>query len=186
MLERQDLSTADSLNTSSYVEMGKVHLSFKEDTPFEVWEAVTTQLISAEKSIRWWIGDTLRYGENRYGEKYTQAIEESPYTYGTLANSVYVANKYEDVSLRNEKASFSFHEIAAPLEPKERFELLDKASTQGWTAKQLREEVRDRRILSANLAQEEENGQAMMICPSCDGNGLVAAKKALKIRKKSK
>ena len=44
--------------------------------------------------------------------------ETAPAT--TLANSAYVAKAYGDFSLRNEKVSFSFHEIAAPLEPEER------------------------------------------------------------------
>ncbi len=41
-------------------------------------------------------------------------VEATGYSYGTLRNSVYVAEKYEDLSLRNDNCPFSFHEIAAP------------------------------------------------------------------------
>ena len=137
--------TRTEIDTSPYVEMGETYLKFEEETPFEVWSAVTSQLVKAEKSIRWWIGDALRFGERRYGETYAAAVEATGYSYGTLANSVYVAGRYPEPSSRNEDRSFRHHEIAAPLEPEERREVLEKAAEGGWTEGELITEVRERR-----------------------------------------
>jgi len=161
------------IDASPYVEMGETYLKFEDGTPFEVWSAVTQQLVRAERSIRWWIGDAIRFGEHKYGEKYAQAIEATGYSYGTLANSVYVAGKYDDFSLRNENCTFRQHEITAPLEPVERAEVLETALVKGWTEKQLREEVRERRTLPANPTQ----GSVEVLTPPVDTN-LVTVEEA--------
>ncbi len=164
------------IDTSPYVEMGETYLRFSEETPFEVWRAVTSQLVKAEKSIRWWVGDALRFGERKYGEMYAEAVEVTGYSYGTLANSVYVANKYPQSSLRNEKCTFRQHEITASLEPEERAEVLEKAAEHGWTDGELITEVRERRTLpsaQANGTGQPEKIARMRTCEACGGTGEV-------------
>ena len=38
------------------------------------------------QTVQWWIGDALNFGEQRYGEMYTQAIDETGLDYQTLPN----------------------------------------------------------------------------------------------------
>lgn len=181
------LQADEALEANQYVELGPNYAKFKEDTPYEVWAHVVSRLQGAEKSLRWWIGDALRFGERKYGEMYAQALEETTYTYGTLRNSVYVADKYSELSFRNDNCSFRQHEIAAALEPDERSEVLEMAAEKGWSHKELREEVRERRMLPAgakvsktpeedsDVEEGEEKAQSMMICPLCHGDGIVAS-----------
>ena len=160
---------ATTLDTSQYVEFSENYLTFKDDTPYEVWESVTAHLVRAERSIRWWIGDAIRFGEAKYGERYTQALEATGLAYQTLANSVYVASKYAEPSSRKENCTFRQHEIVATLEPGEREEVLEKAYHEGWTERTLLEEARERRSAppSAGVAETV----LMQDCPHCDGRG---------------
>lgn len=80
--------------------------------------------------------------------------------------------------------SFQHHTIAARDKNPEK--VLQMAHDNQWSTRELEAAVKDRNGNKDADEPEEEEGQAMMICPSCGGNGLVAAKKALKIRKKSK
>ena len=72
------------------------------------------------------IGDWLVYGEHTYGEMYAQALDATGFSYGTLANQVYVAQRF-DFSRRRENLSFSHHQEVAALPPEEADELLDRA-----------------------------------------------------------
>lgn len=166
MLDRTDVAEID---TSPFVEFQDRALVFAPDTPYEVWTEVLSRLLQAEKSIRWWIGDAIRFGESAYGEKYSQAIEATGYAYQTVANSVYVANKYPDPSFRKENHTFRQHEIVAPLEPEEREEILDRSYQMGWTERQLLEEVRERRVETPGVATGEI--VVMEDCPHCEGRG---------------
>lgn len=69
-----------------------------------------------EKSIQWWVGDWLRFGERKYGEMYSQMLDSTDYEYGSLANMKYIAERFES-SLRSENLSWSHHKEVAPLEP---------------------------------------------------------------------
>jgi hypothetical protein len=88
----------------------------------------------------WWIGDWIRYGNARYGEKYGAAARITGYDVQTLMNMAYVASKFE-VSRRREKLSFSHHaELAAlPADDQERW--LGRAEHEGLSLRRLRAEL---------------------------------------------
>src|SRR3990167_7353402 len=69
---------------------------------FEQWEEVGRFIKKAEGSVQLWLGDWINYGENTWGEKYSQALDQTELDYGTLRNTAYVASKV-DLSLRNDK-----------------------------------------------------------------------------------
>lgn len=146
------LPEARTLDTSPYVEFGDHYLSFREDTPYEVWSEVVHRLKGAEKSIQWWIGDALRFGERKYGEMYSQALEETDYSYGTLRNAAYVAGQVE-MSRRHDNLSFKHHQEVAALEPVEQDAILSEAAPAPGEAKprmssrQVREKARELRVL---------------------------------------
>jgi len=83
---------------------------------FAAWEQLGQQLHYIEGAVHWWIGDWLNYGEGRWGEMYSQALEITEFTYGTLANDKFVAKQVE-FSRRRENLSFSHHTEIAPLPP---------------------------------------------------------------------
>jgi len=123
-------------------------LVFLDDAvAYETWQAVGARLQSAAGSVNWWIGDWLNYGESRYGETYTQAIEDTGLDYQTLRNCKWVAASIQ-MSLRGDNLSWSHHREVASLEPKEQQRWLEKASQEGWSKSRLRENIRAAKALT--------------------------------------
>lgn len=102
------------------------------------WSALGVKLRLLEKAIQFAIGDWLNYGNARYGETYTQAVEETGYSVGSLMNMKFVASRIEP-SRRREALSFSHHAEVAGLPPSEQELWLNAAEHEGWTRQQLRD-----------------------------------------------
>lgn len=112
----------------------------------------------------WWIGDWLRYGNERFGERYVRASRITGYDVQTLMNMVYVASRFE-AHERREGLSWSHHaEVAAhPVEDRTRW--LDMAESERLSVRCLREELRRARRVEANEPEEEPTPQ--IECPEC-------------------
>jgi len=123
------------------VELTRTSLALPDDLPFDDWQRLGTTLKDIEKSVQWWIGDWLNFGERRYGETYAQAVDATDYEAGTLRNAKWVASKVE-MSRRRDNLSFSHHQEVAPLEPGEQDEWLDKALGGAWKRSELRKEMK--------------------------------------------
>jgi len=121
-------------------------LALPENLSIERWLAIGEQLKTAERSLMWWIGDWLRFGERKYGEMYAQGMEATGLEYQTLADAKWVAEQYQDFSLRNEILSWSHHRFAAALPAPERAELLEQAEREEMSAHDVRAAVRRRKI----------------------------------------
>ncbi len=96
-----------------------------------------------EASARWWWGDALAYGERKYGQTYTQALEQSDYSYHSLRLSKMVSERIPLFRRRN-NLSWNHHaEIATSVNDAEkREEWLDRASKEGMSTSKLRTEIR--------------------------------------------
>jgi hypothetical protein len=117
-----------------------------DDLPFDEWQNIGHTLFSIERAVQFWIGDWIRFGEKSYGEKYSQAIEETGLDYQTLANYAYVASKVEP-SRRRENVSFSHHAEVAALAPEKQEAWLETAEAQNWTRSDLRKSLRETKEL---------------------------------------
>jgi phage N-6-adenine-methyltransferase len=93
---------------------------------YEEYEEVMRTLGVMDKSVQWWIGDALNYGESYYGETYSQAMEETGIEYGTLAIYKHVSSRIEFLR-RRKNLSFGHHQNVAALSPMDQDEWLDKA-----------------------------------------------------------
>jgi hypothetical protein len=112
-------------------------LELNPNIPYDQWETIFQQLFAMERGSRWWLGDSLNYGEKSYGDTYVQATEFTGLALQTLTDYKWVASRYE-FSLRNENLSWSHHRIAAPLEPKLRQKVLCQAEKEGWSVAELK------------------------------------------------
>lgn len=111
------------------------------DTSFDRWMSIGEALKQMEKSVMWWIGDWCNFGERKYGEKYTQAMEASGYTYQAVADAAWVAARIE-ISRRRETLTFTHHrEVAALATQEEADDLLDRAETEKLSTRDMRQEV---------------------------------------------
>jgi len=115
---------------------------------YSAWALIGRKLQFMHGAIHWWLGDWIKEGERRYGQTYAQAIQESPYTYGTLANDKFTAERVES-SRRRENLSFSHHQEIAALEPDEQDFWLEQAESNAWTRQELRQAIRDARLVAS-------------------------------------
>lgn len=126
----------------------RVHLDLPPDMDFDSWAAVGDTLKSIEHSVMWWIGDWLRFGERRYGEMYAQAVEVTGKSYDTLAQAKWVSGCYQSCE-RSQNLPWSHHLVAAPLPPADRTEALRLAEANGWSVRELKQEVSRRKTVAA-------------------------------------
>jgi hypothetical protein len=131
------------------------------------WQSAGHGLGEMGRVSNWWIGDWLRYGTAKFGEKYTAAARITGYDRHTLENMVYVASCYE-FSLRRENLTWSHHFLVAALAPDEREEWLTLAAERRLSVNDLRIEVK-----AAQRAAESENKDDAPACGSADADVMV-------------
>ena len=124
----------------------------------------------------WWIGDWIRYGSAKYGEKYEAAARITGYDVQSLMNMAYVASRFE-ISRRREKLSFSHHcELAAlPLGEQELW--LDRIEREGLSVHALRVQLKRSAaklgsppsVAEADVQapDTQRSGGAEVVCPEC-------------------
>jgi hypothetical protein len=117
-------------------------LEFPEDLTYEEWEVVGDTLKGMQKSIRWWWGDWIAFGEKAvWGEKYTQGMNETGLDYSSLQHMVYTSQRVE-IWRRRHKLSWSHHNEVAKLEPADQDKWLAIADEEHLSHKELRERLR--------------------------------------------
>lgn len=139
------------------IQFESTRLILPPDLDFPAWETVGLFLHMVESAASWWIGDWINYGEDRYGEKYAQAMSLTGQTYGALANKAYTARHVEP-SRRRENLSFSHHQEVASLPPEEQDALLDEAEQHALGRDHVRTRV------------QEMQGKEFGPCPMCGGH----------------
>jgi hypothetical protein len=138
------------------------------------WLAHGHRLGVMGRSVGWWIGDWLRYGNVTYGERYVRAARVTGYDVQTLMNMVYVASHIES-SRRRENLSWSHHAEVAALPPAAQDRWLVHAETERLSVRCLREEIRrERRVLEQIEDPSADPGgdaqEPKVVCPSCGHN----------------
>jgi hypothetical protein len=145
------------------------------DLDLPQWAAAGRRLGAMGRCSQWTVGDWVRYGHARFGERYAPAARITGYDVQTLMNMVYVASRF-DVSRRRENLSWSHHETVAPLDIEQQEYWLDHAATEKLSIADLRLELRSARrkqsrILRQDIspAPEKQLGSstALVICPNC-------------------
>lgn len=93
-------------------------IEFHEELSFEEWEALGQKLAPVGKSIGFIIGDWINYGENRWGDKYEDAIKRTGMAYQTLRLYAHVAKRV-DLLIRINNLDFVHHRVVAKLKSPE-------------------------------------------------------------------
>jgi len=132
------------------------------------WLATGRRLGAIGRCSQWWIGDWIRYGTSRWGEKYAEAARVTGYDVASLRNMAWVASQF-DLSLRSDKLSWSHHVLLAPLEGEQQRYWLHRAHKERLSVADLRLELRARgqgRRQGSEEKAEAEHG-AGAVCPNC-------------------
>jgi hypothetical protein len=137
------------------------------------WVLVGRRLGAIGRVSQWWVGDWIHYGNSKWGEKYTEAARITGYDVASLRNMASVASRF-DVSLRNDKLTWSHHVLLAPLEPDEQRYWLDRARQERLSVNDLRIELRSAgRNSKPAIAHHTDAvapvGAQRLICPHCGG-----------------
>ena len=91
----------------------------------------------------WWIGDWVRFGNARYGERYKLVASITGYDTQTLMNMAYVTSRFEPAR-RRESLSFSHHAEVAALCQEEQDRWLERAMLERLSVRARRAELRRR------------------------------------------
>jgi len=141
----------DLQNGESKFTLTPCGIDFHGDLTFEEWEQIGEKLGDAERSMGLMIGDWINYAENKWGEKYNEAIACTGLEYRTLRNYAYVARKVQ-LSYRYDNLTFNHHYTVAKLkDPEEQKHWLNEAATHDLGVERLRKSINFGRI-----ATEEE------------------------------
>jgi hypothetical protein len=153
----------------------------KDDIDHGEWEAQGRWLGSISRCSQWWVGDWVRFGAAKYGEKYAQAAELTGYDEHSLRNMAYVASRYAELSRRRDNLSFSHHAELAALQAAERDEWLERAEREKLSVSALRTVLRRERLARGGVTGEAEQAgkptsgdEALVVCPNC-GHEIVVA-----------
>ena len=122
--------------------LASTSLTLPDDLPYQTWENIGQSLKAIDKGCAWWVGDWLNYGEQTYGEMYSQALEVTDYAYQTLANTKSVAAQFE-FSRRRENLSFGHHEAVAKMEPSKADSWLTHAEEEQLSVHEFRKAIKD-------------------------------------------
>jgi len=151
--------------------VSKVAWTPQRDLGQAQWLATGRRLGAIGRCSQWWIGDWIRYGAARWGEKYAEAARITGYDVASLRNMAWVASQF-DLSLRSDKLTWSHHVLLAPLEVDEKRHWLDRAEEERLSVADLRIELRgsERKRATAERADGEAEAKPAdpaVVCPNC-------------------
>lgn len=161
-LERRDATRSSSgISKVSWLPPGEIEQ--------REWLATGRRLGAIGRCSQWWIGDWIRYGTSRWGEKYVEAARVTGYDVASLRNMAWVAAQF-DPSLRSDKLSWSHHVLLAPLGADEQGAWIERAIEQRLSVADLRLELRANGHGSRGqkeAADDGSQGQGADVCPHC-------------------
>lgn len=115
---KNDISTALELfqqeNMLGHYKLDEVSLVMPDGIEFEKVELMLAGLKIVSDSIRFWLGDLLVYSERNYGEKYSQLVDATDYSYQGLCDMMWVANAIAP-NVRRKELTWSHHREVAKL-----------------------------------------------------------------------
>jgi hypothetical protein len=140
----------------------------QEELDPQAWASAGRRLGAIGRGSQWWVGDWIRYGTARWGEKYVDAARITSYDVHTLRNLAYVASCF-DLSLRRDNLSWSHHALLAAFSQDEQQHWLNLATAEKLSVADLRVELRASRKANGGsldpVASEKRRGT--ILCPEC-------------------
>ena len=145
-----ELTTIDG-----YCNISKTSLEFKRDVNREEWQQVFDACNHIEGCIQFWIGDLLKYREQKWG-MYDDVAENTGIDKTTLRKYKEVSEQVES-GRRQPDLTFSHHQSVAYLEPEQQNSLLKKANDEHLTVRELREEVKKEKFKDKKVIPLPDN-----------------------------
>lgn len=131
----------NDLQLNKKYQFTKHGLLIHDDTSFEEWDAMGHVLFEIETLGPITIGDWLCFGENKYGETYTQAAALTGKDPSTLAHYKWVASSVP-LEMRMDGLSFSHYRLVAKEDDETKIKLLTQAKMEGLSSTALKDLIR--------------------------------------------
>jgi hypothetical protein len=157
--------------------VGAVTWTVSGKLAYPEWLAAGRRIGAMGRASNWWIGDWIRYGTERWGEKYVAAARLTGYDTHSLRNMAYVASRFQS-SLRRDDLTWSHHALLAALGQSEQRRWLDRASSERMSVADLRTELRSAKRAERQLhatqpldsgarTHGETAAEGDSVCPTC-------------------
>ena len=136
------------------------------------WMEYGQRLRRLGMGANWWVGDWIRYGNARYGERYKLATKLTGYDKQTLMNFAYVSSRFA-VSRRSVEVSWSHHAELAALDPDAQLRWLARVVVDRLSLRDLRRELRTERKnvprhpTSRSASEPYREPESPATCPTC-------------------
>lgn len=140
-------------NKEIQIQTDRVQLFLDPNLSYDEWVAVGKKLVDTTQNIMWWLGDWWNYGEHKYGEMASQALELG-IAYQTFSNAAYVASRIEPAR-RLPNVSWSHHKEVAPLDPQKQDTLLNDSAVRGYTVRNLKSEIKKMKMLELDSGEQD-------------------------------
>jgi len=154
----------------SRTELTRVGWTPRADIGLDEWSAFGRRFGEIGRCSQWWLGDWIRYGNAKFGERYARAAKLTGYDVQSLMNMVYVASRFA-IYRRRESLSWSHHATLASFDLASQEYWLGRAIADGLSVADLRVESRgSRRALRGPGEDAASTAPARtdaLVCPSC-------------------
>jgi hypothetical protein len=147
-----------------HVAYNNAGVTFNGEFTFEEWKAGYDFHTALRNRSRWIIGDFLVAGQ-RFGERYTQAIEITGRTYSDLTTLASVCERFSDHNRRRHELAFDYHSAVAYLPYQEADRLLDECIKLHWDRETLRDKVATLNELAGRPTKRKKKGIGVKILP---------------------
>lgn len=137
-------------------------LNITGDIEWDEFSALGKKLLTVHDCMQFALGDWINYGGARWGEKYKEALEKTPYPYHTLATFSWVCRRFpsdirEQISNQLENYfSYTRLLVVSRLPDDVVLEMLELAKLNRWTVSKLQEEVDRRYPLPAGIVRKKD------------------------------
>ncbi len=152
-------------------ELGSVAWTPLRDLNRPEWISIGHRLGRIGRCNQWWLGDWLRYGATKWGEKYADAARITGYDARSLANMASLSAAFQ-LSRRRDNLTWSHHAVVVALPVEAQEEWLDRTMSERLSVSDLRVELRAwQRATESNPSSTTDsrstNNGAAIVCPRC-------------------
>lgn len=122
-------------------EIDAISLSLPDHLEYDDWANIFAGLKNVSRSVMFWIGDALLYGEGHYSEKFAQVVDSLEYSPETIRNAMWVARNVPK-ERREVTLSYTHHAEVAKFDEADQVYWLRKAVDEEWSSAELRRHIK--------------------------------------------
>lgn len=128
------------MNAITTVAPEAIGLALPADMSFEAWAELGRDLLNNQRRADWLVADWGKHGRKHFQEQFAFIAEQAGLEAKRLTSMAMVAEAFPE-TCRASGLSFEVHQRIASVKPEARLDMLKRADTEHWTAKDAHREV---------------------------------------------